>query len=154
MKDIELLAEYVETGSETAFAQLVDAHVHGVYATARRVLGNEQLAEEVAQDTFCLLARKAAFLPEATVVGAWLHRSTWHLAMKALRAEGRRRSREQLWSTLPMNSSDRESLWSRIEPIVDEAIESLNQAERQAVLLRFFERKPAREMSRIMGVGE
>jgi RNA polymerase sigma factor (sigma-70 family) len=154
MNDSELLRQFVDTGSDSLFAQIVERHVHAVYWTAHRVLQNNHLAEEVAQDAFCLLARKAAALPPSTILVSWLHRTTWHLAMKTLRGEQRRQAREQGAMTMTMNSPDQESLWTRIEPLLDEAIESLNKTERQAVLLRFFERKPAREIGLALGVNE
>jgi DNA-directed RNA polymerase specialized sigma24 family protein len=54
MQDAELLREYVTSGSDVAFAELVDRYVDFVYSTARRQLGNAQLAEEVAQAVFSL----------------------------------------------------------------------------------------------------
>jgi len=52
MQDAELLRDYVTCGSEPAFAELVDHYVDFVYSTARRQIGNAQLAEEVAQSCF------------------------------------------------------------------------------------------------------
>jgi hypothetical protein len=52
MQDAELLREYVRNGSETAFAELVKRYVDLVYCSARRQLGDAQLAEEVAQNVF------------------------------------------------------------------------------------------------------
>ena len=52
MQDAELLRDYVASGSDTAFAELVDRYVDFVYSTARRQVGNAQVAEEVAQVVF------------------------------------------------------------------------------------------------------
>ena len=63
MDDWQLLQEWVRDGSETAFAFLVERNVSLVYSAARRqVMGDAVLAEEVTQQTFCLLADKAAKL--------------------------------------------------------------------------------------------
>jgi DNA-directed RNA polymerase specialized sigma24 family protein len=46
--DGELMHEVV-SGSQEALAALYDRHVAGVFATARRVAGDRQIAEEVVQ---------------------------------------------------------------------------------------------------------
>ncbi|MDB6039708.1 MAG: polymerase, sigma-24 subunit, subfamily [Verrucomicrobiales bacterium] len=154
MDDAELLRRYVDGKDESAFAELVNRHVHAVYGCAQRVLRNTHLSEEVSQEAFCLLARKASGLRPGTVLIAWLHRTTWNLAMKILRNESRRRNREQASEICDMNDADQESLWSRVEPFLDSAIESLNETERKTILLRFFERKPTGDIASILGVNE
>ena len=44
MNDSELLREFVDTGSDGVFAQIVERHVHAVYSMARRVFQNNHLA--------------------------------------------------------------------------------------------------------------
>ncbi len=54
------LTDYATTGSTTAFHRLVDQHLPAVSATVARVLGaHADLAADVAQAVFILLARKA-----------------------------------------------------------------------------------------------
>ena len=61
--DAELLRQYAQSGSETAFADLVGRYLPLVYAAAlRRVGGDEALAKDVAQTVFIDLARKASSL--------------------------------------------------------------------------------------------
>jgi DNA-directed RNA polymerase specialized sigma24 family protein len=59
MDDWELLQNYTRTHSEAAFAELVARHIDWIYSVALRQVGNSQLAEDVAQSVFALLARKA-----------------------------------------------------------------------------------------------
>jgi hypothetical protein len=59
MDDWELLQAYARTGSEAFFQELVDRYAPLVYSSALRQLGVPELAEEVAQSVFCLLAQKA-----------------------------------------------------------------------------------------------
>jgi len=56
----KLLREYAEKGSEEAFREVVSRYVDLVYSTAlRRTGGDTHLAEDVAQNVFGVLARKA-----------------------------------------------------------------------------------------------
>ena len=59
MSDWELVQEYAKSRSEQAFAELVRRHLAWVYSVALRRTGRPELAEEVAQSVFILLARKA-----------------------------------------------------------------------------------------------
>jgi len=60
--DQELLREFVESGSEGAFQCLVDRHINLVFATALRRLRDAGTAQEITQNVFVALARKAAWL--------------------------------------------------------------------------------------------
>src|SRR4051812_1203314 len=94
--DAELLRQYAAGNSEVAFAELVRRHVDLVYAVAlRRLNGDPHLAQDVTQGVFTDLARKAVTLEKHPSLGAWLFRSTRFAAAEAMRAETRRRAREQ-----------------------------------------------------------
>jgi hypothetical protein len=59
MNDTTLLRNYVETGSDQAFAQLVSRHFNLVYCSALRVVGGDaHLAQDVAQHVFTDLPAK------------------------------------------------------------------------------------------------
>src|SRR5256885_14541823 len=93
--DQSLLRNYVETGSNQAFAELVSRHVNLVYAVAMRKLeGRASAAEEVTQRVFTDLARKAVSLARRPLLVGWLHVSTRHAAAEYMRKELRRVRRE------------------------------------------------------------
>ena len=45
-------------------------------------------------------------------------------------------------------------LWEQMSPLLDEALASLGEKDRQAVLLRFFENKSLAEVGSYLGIGE
>ena len=47
--DIALLKEYAESGSESAFAQLIARYVNLVYSAALRSVGDTHAAQEISQ---------------------------------------------------------------------------------------------------------
>ena len=75
MSDQELLREYLEEGSERAFQSLVQRHVDLVYWTALGRIGDAGLAEEVTQNVFVALARKAPFLSRDVALADWTIRA-------------------------------------------------------------------------------
>ena len=148
LTDQQLLSEYAERQSERAFTELVHRHVDLVYSTAlRRVAGNSALAQDIAQMVFTDLARKAHTLPRGTVPVAWLHRATQLASAAAARAETRRLAREQQAAAMQaLEHSDPSSAWDSLRPVLDKALDSLNDRDREALLLRFFRQHSLREV--------
>jgi DNA-directed RNA polymerase specialized sigma24 family protein len=72
MDKTQLLGEFRQNQSEDAFSALVRRHLDFVYATALRQIDDSRLAEEITQDVFVLLARKAASLGRYKTIAGWL----------------------------------------------------------------------------------
>jgi RNA polymerase sigma factor (sigma-70 family) len=155
--DWELLQAYVASRSETAFAELVRRHLNWVYSTALRQVGDRHLAEDVAQAVFVLLARRSADLRPGTLLGGWLFRTTRFVAGHALRSELRRKNREAMACTMSndLNAADSsETIWPQLAPHLDQAVANLSAVERSAILLRFYEQLPLRDVGERLGISE
>ncbi len=138
--DAELLRCYAEEKSEEAFAELVRRRIGLVYSVAWRHTRDAQRAEDVTQTVFTALARKATELSRRPVLVGWLYRSAQFAASDAVRVEVRRQAREQEAHT--MNESERaapEPDWPELRPVLDEGLNDLEERDRDAVLLRFFD---------------
>lgn len=151
MTDAELLQRYVRDRSETAFAELVQRHVTLVYSAALRQLGGDaHLAQDVAQDVFTALARKARQLSGRASIAGWLYLGTHHAAAQTVRALQRRRVREQeahvMHEILASENGGVRDDWARVRPVLDEAMRQLGETDREAVLLRYFARRPFEEI--------
>src|ERR1017187_10543560 len=53
-----------------------------------------------------------------------------------------------------LSSDDNETLWNQLIPHLDQAVAALSEADRTAILLRFYERKPLREVGERLGLSE
>src|SRR5881409_2207929 len=151
----KLLAEYVQTGSEAAFRELVTRHINLVYSAALRLVeGDTHRAEDVAQTVFVDLAGKARALSPDVMLGGWLHRHTCFVAAKTMRGERRRQSRERQAVEMNVLQDNSGADFSSIAPILDEAINELSDADRTAILLRFFEQRDFRSVGESLGSNE
>jgi RNA polymerase sigma factor (sigma-70 family) len=165
--DLQLLARYTRQHAEDAFAEIVRRHVNLVYSAALRQVRSPQLAEEVAQSAFADLARNADRLArggDASSPGSltpWLYQVTRRTAIDVVRREARRQLREQI--ATEMNATNETAHfakyagtpdWMNIEPLLDEAMSVLDETDRAAVLLRYFENKSLREVGRQLGVSD
>jgi RNA polymerase sigma factor (sigma-70 family) len=151
--DHELLREYSERRSEEAFAELVRRHLDVVYSTARRIVQDPSLAEDITQQVFLALAADASKLSRHPVLCGWLHRATRNVAANLLRSETRRREREQE-ATRMHSDIESDTTWAKLEPELDEALGHLSDPDREVVLLRFFHGKTAREIADLFRITE
>jgi RNA polymerase sigma factor (sigma-70 family) len=147
LDDQELLGRYARDESDAAFATLVARYVNLVYSAALRFTDNPHHAEEIAQAVFIILARKASRLRHDTVLSGWLYQTARLTAANFVKGEIRRQRREQevyMQSTLMQPES---AAWEQIAPFLDEALGSLSETDRNAIVLRFFENKPIQEIA-------
>jgi RNA polymerase sigma factor (sigma-70 family) len=151
--DSDLLRQFVEKTSDTAFAELVARHVNLVYSVALRQAGNAHLAEEITQTVFIIFAQKAATLRHEQALTSWLFQTTRLTANNILRGELRRRQREQE-AFMQSSLNESEDVWPRIAPLLDAAVENLGETDRRAILLRFYEGHNLRDVGLALGASE
>lgn len=145
IEDAELLRRYAQEGSEAAFTELVERRLDLVYAVAlRHTGGDSHRAQDVAQAVFTDLARKAKSLIGRPVLAGWLYRSTQYAASGVMRADRSRQMRERTSHTMnEISSEDRSaSEWDRLRPDLDRLMFELNERDRDALVLRFFDDLP------------
>src|SRR5512143_2699753 len=153
--DDQLLRQYTRERSETAFSELVTRHINLVYSAALRVVGGDShLAQDVTQIVFTDLARKAWSIPRDMVVAGWLYRHACFTAAKAVRTERRRRVREQTAVEMSTLDGHTELDWEALAPCLDEGLNQLSAADRDAIVLRFLKQQDLRAVGAALGISE
>jgi RNA polymerase sigma factor (sigma-70 family) len=156
--DAQLLREYAESGSESAFTELVTRHTDLVYSAALRQVPSSDLACDVAQNVFTGLARSARTLtgklnPDASLAG-WLCRCTRNQALNLRRDDFRRHSRERQAMETLHPSIETAPDWDRLRPLLDQAISGLNEADHDALVLRYFKNQDLCSVGLALGVSD
>lgn len=148
-----LLRDFSRSRSEEAFRTLVRQHSSVVYGTALRKLGgNRAAAQDVTQEVFTLLARKADRLG-SVVLGGWLYRQTCRRAANHVRTETRRKQRESL-AMENLSTSTAPDVDESLAGELDDALLALPEKDRDALILRFFEGKEFRSLGITLGLSE
>jgi RNA polymerase sigma factor (sigma-70 family) len=154
LDDNALWREYVDRNSAEAFATIVGRHVNKIYSLALRQTGNPSLAEEITQAVFVILARKAGSLGKSVLISGWLYQTARLTAITAIRSEMRRAHREKEANMQARLNETESDCWRQIAPLLDSAIGTLNEKDRHAVVLRFFDGKSMKEVGAALGSSE
>ena len=94
----------------------------------------------------------AGFQP-ANSVTPWLYAVTRRTAIDAIRKESRRQLREQVAVEMnDMNATSND--WTQIEPLLDDAMAALDETDRSAILLHYFENKNLREIGEVLDTSD
>src|SRR4051812_41679383 len=120
--DLTLMRRFARAQADDAFAELVRRHIALVFHAAQRQTGSAELAEEVTQTVFTILARKPGSLADRPVLLGWLHTATRLAALKARRTELRRRQREQEAYAMQTTQPEPDADWARLRPVIDEVL--------------------------------
>ena len=151
--DGELLRLYNEARSEQAFSELMRRYARLVYTTCLRETKQAMLAEDAAQGVFLLLSQKARSLQRRRNLAGWLFLTSQLISKNVRRSEMRRLTSElQATETLPQPLEN--ALWERIEPTLNDALDRLKPAEREAILLRFPGERSLAEVGAAQGISE
>jgi RNA polymerase sigma factor (sigma-70 family) len=168
-EDLSFLSLYAQQRDEQAFAALVRRHVDLVYSSALRRVGDRQLAEDVTQAVFVILAKKAGSIRTGPL-SAWLLSTVRYAAANALRIENRRRRHEraaalaagETWGASAARGAAGACsptpadvlVWQEVARQLDDAVLALPSADRRAVLLRYFEDRGIPEIAADLKVSE
>ena len=154
MTDQALWAAYLADRSQDLFAQIVARHVNMVYGAARRQLRDDHAAQDVTQEVFLALVRKAPTLDPATPLAAWLFRATRLASLAARRAMARRRVHEKEASMAKPQTVAAGPDWPLISAEIDAAVDTLSAPERHALVLRFFAARTHSEIAVALAISE
>jgi RNA polymerase sigma factor (sigma-70 family) len=150
LTDEELLDRYRRGREEGAFAALLRRHGGMVWGVCRRLLGQQQDAEDAFQATFFVLARKAGSIGRGNLLGNWLYGVAYRTALKARRSAARWQSRRRPLTVEPAAVGDGGE-GADVPALVDEELRQLPEKYRVPVVLCCLEGMTKEEAARSAG---
>jgi RNA polymerase sigma-70 factor (ECF subfamily) len=153
MTDASLVHAVLE-GNSTAFTTLVDRHARVCLRFATRMLGNIEDAEDVTQEAFVRAYGALGRYDERVAFQTWLMSILINRCRTALGTRRRRDARVVVddgavaVAAVPSGADD-----SALRDAIEHALAQLDDAQREAFLLKHVEQLSYEEMSAMTGVG-
>ena len=152
------LAMAVARWDQEALAEVYRRNAGAVYGLARRVLGDDAIAEEAVQEVFLRFWNEPArFDPDRGALRAFLLAQVHSRAVDILRSDTARRRREERdarANALGQYDIEHEFWDMAVAEAVREALRSLLPGERSAIELAYFGGHTYREVATILGEPE
>lgn len=147
VRDESELVARVWQGDRRAYADLVARHLPAVEVYARRILGDEYLAQDVAQDVMLVLwQRSDRFNPEKSRLTTWLHRIAHNRCIDLLRKPGYK-TLEDVREPAAQSTTTQETFGA---VSIDAALCQLPESQRTALVLTYYQNFTNREVALIM----
>src|SRR5579859_4887998 len=149
--DHQLVSAYSQ-GDELAFETLVEKYFRMVFTVAARQTGDLHLAEEIVQSVFLILSRKAqGFSAKASIPG-WLLRTTRFVCWDAIKMRRRREQNERKFAVNVEPQFETRPSPSKMELLLEEAIQALHPDEQAGIVARFFEGRDFPEIAQMFAI--
>jgi RNA polymerase sigma-70 factor, ECF subfamily len=148
-----------------AFQALVGQLKGRVYATAYRLMGSREDAEDQAQEVFVKVYRGIQDLDDPATVIAWIYRLTVNTCFDALRKRGRfpdttaatpptaDRDEEPQYADPNVATPEETALRRELRDCLEDVLQLLDPVERSALVLRDVEDRPYQEIAETLAVG-
>jgi RNA polymerase sigma-70 factor (ECF subfamily) len=148
------------SGDTDAIGLLYDRYGRPAYSLAKRICGDDGIAEDVVQESFLALWRDPQrFDPARGTFGSWLMTLVHHKAVDAVRRESATRRRTapgaggaEEWNAPPGPGADHAALGSVLAGQVRDALGDLPDEQREALALAYYGGYTQREVAAITGV--
>ena len=144
-----LLRQFTETGDAGVFSEITRRYAGLVYGACLRVTGSAECARDATQDTFFQLLKQAGRVTGS--LGGWLHQVATRRAVDLVRRDKARRERERAFAAQPAQETD---AWAEVSPLVDEAMNEIEPAQRDLLLRHFLQGETTVQMAAADGVSQ
>lgn len=126
--------EQVLNGDKAAFASLVDKHKDMVFTIAKRISGNIEDAEEIAQDAFVKAFQALESFKQQSKFSTWLFRITYNTAISGIR--------KKRMETAPL---DEQLIENYSLDTIQDTVGNLDEEDQKMIIAKALEKLPEQE---------
>ncbi len=149
----EMLIQQIADGNMKAFGKLVERYQHRIVRFAERMLGDEDAAQDIAQETFLRLWRARARYPEQNDPVCYLLRIARNLCLDTLRSHHATETLDEMTEIPPVaEASMAASLHSKtLAERVRRSVQALPEPQRVVFILSYYEDLSYKEIAEVVG---
>ena len=142
------LVDLVCKGDQRAYTELVMRHLSSIEVYAKRIVSDEALAQDIAQEVMTVLwQRSSDFNPAKARLTTWLHRIAHNRCVDVLR---KRKREVSLDSDEPQREASAPVPSALAQPSIDAGLRRLPESQRTALVLTYYQNLSNREVAEIM----
>ena len=142
------LVDLVCGGDQRAYTELVMRHLSSIEVYAKRIVSDEALAQDIAQEVMTVLwQRSSDFNPAKARLTTWLHRIAHNRCVDVLR---KRKREVSLDSDDPQREASAPAPSALAQPSIDAGLRRLPESQRTALVLTYYQNLSNREVAEIM----
>lgn len=135
-------------GDEQLFREIVETYGQRLYHIALRMVRNVDDAEDIVQETLARAFMKRKTFRGKSSVYTWMVRIAYHITLNKLK---KARSTVELSPVMPSDSNPEEDIQRKeTAERIEEAINELPPKQKMVFTLRFHEKMPYKEISKLM----
>jgi RNA polymerase sigma-70 factor, ECF subfamily len=152
----ELIAR-VRSGDDEAFRLIFDRYIRPVISFIYDMIGQRDLAEELAQETFVRAYKGIPSLKDDTKLSTWLFGIAKNVARESLRSRIKENNKVDMENDSVMELSDKELLpdgrllGKELNRVIHEALSTLDEDRREVFTLKVFHQRSYEEIAEITG---
>ena len=139
----------------TAYRELVKRYEGLIFNTCRRVIGSQEDAEEVAQDTLLQIFHKIHQFQGRSSFKTWLYKIVHNYCRNRISKLARKREGQNSYEEHAANEEDDREANNRraaLSQAVEEALAKLKKSEREVIVLKFMSGLTLQETADVLGV--
>lgn len=163
--DIRLMVRVREHDDRNAFAELVERFQHRVVSVMNHLVNNKEEAEDLAQEVFLRVYKTREHYSPQAKFSTWLFTIANNLALNSLRNKKRKPAIPLKVSESGMGTRPEEQIavgkepapghsvqFAELSEVVQQALDSLNERQKMAIVLNKFEDMSYEEIGHVMGM--
>jgi RNA polymerase sigma factor (sigma-70 family) len=152
--DQELVRRFSKGGDQVAFSGLLRRHGAMVLDVCRKILPNEQDAEDAFQATFLVLARKSGAIRKKSSVGSWLYGVAYRTAIKVRAQSTKRQSHEARVPGRTATVPSDDLSWREVQHVLHEELSRLSDRFRAPLVHCYLEGRTQDETALLLGLSK
>jgi len=149
--DAQLLERFLQQRDQTAFAGLLERHGPMVWNVCRRVLAQDQDADDAFQATFLVLMRKARSIRKHEALGSWLYGVACRVAFQARAAAQRHRTLIKELQPMTTTQPATEEHGPEFQLLLDDELNQLPNKYRAPLVLCYLQGKTNEQAAQELG---
>ncbi|MDE6270209.1 MAG: RNA polymerase sigma factor [Muribaculaceae bacterium] len=152
----KIIAEVLD-GNTRAFASIMEAYAHKVFALVAGMTGNAEDAADITQDIFTKVFTSLSSFKVQSSFSTWLFRISYNMALSHLRTSGRvplQSADDNQWNSISENAAEDVDEEDITADMLYKALDMLTSDERTLITLFYLEGKSLAEIAFIMSVSE